>query len=1421
VSVRRVEVLDQHGHPHHVFIDADASTPVGTLADELDEAGFHARPLGVDGQPLSAAESVADLDLAHGSLITCGQLAPPEPHPTAGVHVVVVCGPDAGASVQLPPTGSVVVGRSAAAGLRLDDPLLSSQHCRIDVDEGDVTVTDLRSTNGTFVEAIEITEPAALPMRSYFQIGSSVLAVVSIRSGDLAVVGDVNGPDRVFPRQYRRAFAPLPKKLDPPKLDAAATSKSSSMWWRALLPLGTGVGFAVMSGRWQFLLLMALAPVAMAVTALQSKKRKARQAHDATSKYEAELAEFHSLANTLRAEERDRKRAMSHCGGVALLYAAAWHRRLWERAPGDDDFLGVPVGLATVPSTIEANDPEGILVDDLWGTPIETNLLATGSLGIVGPLPRARAAARGIVMNLIATHSPADMRVWVLTRDELGECWGFTRWLPHTFAGPQTSLIAADGTARAALLKSLKQLVDTRAEVQDAGSSSDKQEAQLPINVVVIDGADLLEPGELTDLLRRGPELGIVGVTIDSRLAPEGVGASLKLTDTADEAIFDSRHHPRTEGIIVPEVDTVAAERAARRLAPLRPSSDDEGGGIGGVCHLVEIDGLAGITAEQLVGRWGSMSPHMIATVGMASELPMHVDLINDGPHGLIGGTSGSGKTEFLKTMFVSLCLNNHPDDLSIVVVDFKGGVDHDAIRPLPHVVDVATNLDIEQFKRTIAMLNAEQKRRQALLSDAGANNVVSYRAARSARPDLPPLPRLLVVVDEFGELLAAEGGREQLKELESITRIGRALGLHLLLVTQNFEGNLPGQIDANAGLRVSLRVQKPAHSKAVLNSGVAATIPDRRVGRAYARFHGRDLIEFQTARVAGRRRELEPESVGAEVRVVPFAALASQPAERRSEDVPNEETDMYALVQRCREAAALTGWTRSAVPWPAALPAQVSVQALARQATGANVPIGLIDVPEQQRRETGYLDDRIQQLAVIGGSSAPVAEVLTTYGATLALMSSPDDVHIYGIDLLGRSLAQLADLPHCGGVAVRNEQLALRIVRWMLTTAAQRKVDMASSGSSNIWEHAAATGVLPPQIVLLVSGVDRILSVTEDTQSNLRAPLTTLMSEGVGVRFQVVLGGLPRVVGSRLGSNVNNRLVLEIADPAEYAAVGAHRSFASDLRTPRRAVWVPDKRLIQLAQLAPTGTSEGPVIQRLAETLPAATHSPPHRFADVPWPLPWEIAKRTPRQPAPSNFLAPVPVAVDTNSGDWCWIDAIDDGPLLGVVGPPKSGRSTMLGVLARMAAEQGWGVLNATTSRRSPLAVSPDPVLSRRCDPAELGAVVEAIPGRLLVLVDDLQRLDDISGIEAALQQRDRVLVAVAAPPDLLAGARVGALRGLPQVTTGVLLAPTGALEGQGIGLKRLPQELTSDPRPGRGLMALAGEATEIQVPLITFAP
>jgi DNA segregation ATPase FtsK/SpoIIIE, S-DNA-T family len=1429
MPVWRLQVRDPRGTDCDLFLDADEHTPTERVVEELDALGFHARPFGIHGHSLATAETIAETGLGHGDVITVGSLEPHGGWPGPGRYVVAVCGPDAGRWWPLPPAAThtaatrsaaphsasaVTVGRSGR-GLVVDDPLLSAQHFSVRSHDAALELADLGSTNGTAVENNVLDGATSLQPGTYFQAGSTVFTVVELTDDDLAVLGPTEGPTTVLPRQYRRALSTLPERLDAPKEATDDNDSMAGTWWRALIPLISGLGFAAVTGRWIFLLIMAAAPLILAVDAYRRRRGANAKSAKKRAEMEAAQAEFEQRLGALRSEERDRRRDSAALGGLSVLAVAARRNTLWQRRPDDADFLHVGIGLATLPSGVAASR-EDSADRQMWGMPVETGLVDTGSLAIVGEPQRGRAVARSVLLSIAAHHSPSDVQISVLCNDPTGEQWGFSRWLPHMFEGERGCRIGADPDGRAALLTSIDQLLESRRDIA-ARRTAQPPNTLWPMHVVVVDDTSLVTPAVLTELLTDGPALGIVGLTIDSRLAPEGAGATLTIAPTADTSTFHSRHQPRLDGVAIAQVSPTIADTVARRLAGLRPSTGDDNAMPHDVVHLVDLLDRAhgqALDGAEVAQRWASISPRTDVVVGMAGETSMHVDLVDDGPHGLVGGTSGSGKTEFLKTLFCSLALNNHPDDLSIVVVDFKGGVDHEAIAPLPHVVDIATNLDVEQFRRTLTLLGAESRRRQELLATAGASNIDSYRLARAANPRLPQLPRLLVVVDEFGELLASDNGRAQLKELESMTRIGRALGLHLLLVTQNFDGALPPQIDANAGMRICLRVQKPAHSKAVLDSGIAATIPDRAVGRAYASFRGRGLVEFQTARVAGRRRDLAVLQHPIRAHLTTFTALALPAPHARPEDVPFEDTDMHVMIAAIRNAATSSGWTKSAVPWPSSLPTHVSLAALGRRSDGCGTaPVGLADVPDEQRRELVGIGEHDEQVALLGGPSAPLHDVLATYATSIASTTSADDAHIYAVDLLGRGLAALADLPHCGAVAVRNDALALRIIRWMTQLAAERRVDIARSGSATVWEHAKSTGDLPPRVVLLVAGADRLLS-TDGSSSNLLAPLTMLMAESIGTRIQIVLSGLPKIVTHRLGMNVERRFVFQLADSAELSAVGVPRGLTTELRIERRAYEPAAGRLVQFARLGEPGRPEGALIRSIAGALAPATCRRPKSFADVSWPLAWEQSG-VERLAPPAHAIAPIPIGVSIDDGEWLWADADDDGPVFAVTGPPKSGRSTALAVIARTAAMYGIPSLNVVLSRRSPLSHTDAPELATRVEPAHLGDALGATSGRVLVIIDDLQRVTDGALFDAIAPHRHRVLTVVAGSPDLLSS-RVGVLRSLPVASAGLLLAPTGSLDGAAIGLRRLPPEWTSNPRPGRGILALAGEATEIQIPL-----
>ncbi len=518
----RVELVGSFGRRHDAFIDAETATSVGELGRALEDEGFRGWPLGLDGRSLGVDETLGQVQLEHGSTLTCGGAGLAVADPGAGRYVVVVAGPDAGRRVLLSPDTAVTVGRTGA-DLAIDDPFLSSHHCTFHDEGGRLTVNDATSTNGTRVEGAgeSITEPVELTAGEHVHAGSSVLTVVDVTADDIAVLGS-RGPERVFARQFRTALSALPRSVEAPRASDREGHRTRISWWRGLLPIVTGAGMAAITGRWIFLLIMAVSPLVITLDALSRRRRVRDDAQHDEAEYHRQLEDFRQRVRNLRRVERDRRREAATCGGVALLTGAVRHRRLWERAPLDADFMSVAVGLASLPSAVQATDPDGDDDDLQWGTPLETNLLETGSLAVVGPERRARAVARGLLLSLAATHSPTELRIWLLTRDQGAE-WGFARWLPHTFNGDQGSHIATDDHSRALAMKSIKQLLDTRAELA-------ANEQALPVHLVVIDGIDLLAPGELADLLGGGPQHGIVGLTIDRRLAPEGIGATLTVT---------------------------------------------------------------------------------------------------------------------------------------------------------------------------------------------------------------------------------------------------------------------------------------------------------------------------------------------------------------------------------------------------------------------------------------------------------------------------------------------------------------------------------------------------------------------------------------------------------------------------------------------------------------------------------------------------------------------------------------------------------------------------------------------------------------------------------------------------------------------------------------------------------------------------
>ncbi|MAT04031.1 MAG: hypothetical protein CL424_03185 [Acidimicrobiaceae bacterium] len=1395
-----------------VVVETTDGARVSDLVDELEHQGFDTYGMKADGTVLAAGETLATSPIRHGSRL--GRRVP-SPTPGAGWYLVAVAGPDTGTHHRLD-RRPISIGRGADNDLAVADASLSGRHFTAAVVDDGIELVDLGSTNGTVVEGDDVDDALVVTDEAYVHAGATTFGIVHIAGEDIPNEAAKSGPSVPFQRRFRDAQRRLPDSFKHPSEPKESKESSRRPIISFAIPIVTAFGMAMITGRWIFLLVIGLGPIFYAIDGVRRRKLQAREFESEVAEYERRRDRLVAELVEVRSEELRRDRWTAAPAGLAVVLAAARHERLWERSANDDDFCEVAIGLHDRPSAITVDgrpDDAEFPMDVQWSAVLRHSLVREGPLAVRGEPSRARALGRSILLDLATSHSPNDVKLWLITDDTVADEWNAVRWLPHTFHGDGQNRIVATPAARAGALSLLRSTIDERRRESEGRSTT-----LLPIHVVVIDCIDLIDPAELTDLLVDGASVGIVGITLDAKVTPEGSRAELTLGRYSDEATFVSQTQPRADRVRSFEMSTVVFEAPARSMAGCRPagSSRDDVAETEMIRLVDLIDAETDPShAGALVDRWRASSGASRIRIGGLGDLVTELDIVRDGPHGLVGGTTRSGKTEFLKSLITSLAVANHPDDLSIAIVDFKGGVDHELSARLPHVIDLSTNHDVDSFVRTVRLIEAEMQRRQHAFRGVGAPNFDAYRAARRADPSLPAVPRLLVIVDEFSELLSSETGKENLSSLESVTRVGGGLGVHLLLVTQNFENQLPNQIAANAGMRICFRVQEPAHSKAVLNSPEAATIPKERIGRAFLRSHGGRAVEFQAARVAGPRPGKEVVASPAQLRQVPFAAVSDAPPSESIVDVPAEDTDMWAIVETVRAAATASGWTAPAVPWPKELPGDLSVAEVNRAPAARDWPVGLVDEPELQRQSIVELEPFGPHVLLLGGDGSGLADVVRSVTVSGAARRGPDRLQFYVLDQIGHGLGGLLALPHVGGVAERNEPLALRMLRHVATEVGRRKARFSELGVSNVAEFRTVTGETPTELVLVVHGADRILSLGESNQSPLLGPLIGLVSESAGTGVRVIMTGPAGIAHHRIGSSIGRRFVFELPDRQEYTAVGVPRLLHGSIRGTARAVDVNRERLVQFALVpstadAPANEVVRAIGQRLTDEFDGPPDSLPVRLTELPWPLPVrDVESMSP----PDGVVQPVALAVDTDVGEIAWLDAEEDGPAFVVTGPSRSGRSTALLAAAHLMRRHGWEVVALPLSRRSPLAGGAFPGTQLVAE--DVTSVAES-PGPVALFIDDAHRWSGpVDGVQALLDGPGPRAVVMAGPTEFF-GSRTDLTRALP-ARTALILTPKSGMDGSSFGVRRIADEVLRDTRAGRGVLAVAGEVVNAQVPFV----
>ncbi|GAC69354.1 type VII secretion protein EccC [Gordonia soli] len=954
-----------------------------------------------------------------------------------------------------------------------------------------------------------------------------------------------------------------------------------------------------------FPMIMILSTVGMFMGGGRSGGKKSAELNEERKDYFRYLAQ---LRDDVTATGTAQRRALewSHPEPKSL-QSVIGSRRMWERRPGDHDFGHVRVGVGSQRLASRLMPPETGPLEDLEPVstvalrrfvrtysvvhrlPTAVSLRGFPAISVEGMRQETRSLARSMVMELCAFHGPDHLRVAIVCADPESESWSWTKWIPHIHHPTRRDAVAPERM----LYGSVAELEEAIAgDLLDRGRFS-RTTPPTPgrVHYVLI-----IDDGYVNGDERLISDAGMDGVSvIDLTAAPDGLAARRGLQLVVSDGTIAARSAMGVETFA--DIDTVSvpdAEAFGRAMSRYRIATaaqivsleQDSSPVDPGLMALLKIPDANRIDPA-VVWRPRTPRERLRVPVGISQNgNPVELDLKEAaengmGPHGLCIGATGSGKSEFLRTLVLSLVATHSPDALNLVLVDFKGGATFLGLDDAPHVAAVITNLEDElsMVDRMKDALSGEMNRRQELLRSAGNfANVGDYERARAAGQPLDPLPALFIVVDEFSELLSQKPDFAEL--FVAIGRLGRSLHMHLLLASQRLEeGKLRG-LDSHLSYRIGLKTFSANESRTVLGVPDAYHLPSV-PGSAYLKCDSADPIRFNGSYVSGKyttpdtveptvvarhgqsgmkvftagrvavdRDPIEPDGAGSSV-------LAGLPSleELEAPMKPSVGPTLLDVV-----VSKLAGHGRAAHEvWLPPLEESPTVDMLVpgagwRESVNTlgnlHIPLGVVDRPYDQRRDVLVLDvaGAAGNVAVVGGPQSGKSTSVRTLIMASAATHTPEQVQFYCLDLGGGTLAGLSDLPHVGSVATRSDADGVRrTVAELATLLREREERFRALGlesmrdfrkrKASLFAGARPTSDDPiaadpfGDVFLVIDGWAAFRADFEP----LEMTVTTLINQGLTYGIHVVLtasrwGEIRPAIKDLIGS----RLELRLGDPME-----------------------------------------------------------------------------------------------------------------------------------------------------------------------------------------------------------------------------------------------------------------------------------------------
>lgn len=842
--------------------------------------------------------------------------------------------------------------------------------------------------------------------------------------------------------------------------------------------------------------------------------------------------------------------------------------RLWERTPGFNDFLSFRLGIGTAKAALNVPKvrPSGILETDpladeprklalkhekVRDVPVCVDLRSAQICGIIGSKGKTGAVVNNILIQIAANHGYDNVRVFILADDETYKTWEWFRFLPHLWNDSFTArrVVCSKDTAKLVLDEVYSDLKERDKKGDDIVFSQ--------YYVFIIASPEIIEDSPIRKhIYEPNARIGVTSIFLaeHSALLPTHCGAIVTLKEKTGDVVDRKKNE---KNIFVPDATKYDnLEMAARRISPLRIKSLSTSSSLSKSITLCQILDKTDLSEIDVVTNWqtrrtynGMDVPYGVRAGGEPVSLDLHET--GHGPHGLVAGTTGSGKSELLQSIIIALSINFHPHDVVFVLIDYKGGGMADVFKGMPHLAGVITNLGGGQTTRALLSIKSEILRRQSVFAEFGVNNIDKYQRLyyRSDRPQgIKPVPHLVMIADEFAEL--QQDQPDFMKQLVSAARVGRSLGIHLILATQKPDGVVDDQIWSNSKFKICLKVQTESDSNGVLKKPDAAFI--REPGRAYMQVGNDEIYELlqsvysgadympdaaDAAEKASREKKIYRLSAdGRQAQIYPKSGA------ERSNDENRNPSQLETMVRHITNRSVAAGIIPLDGPWTEPLEEIVYYNELpegwrVKTSSVLSAIGGIVDDPRKQCKfalEFDFSNDG--GLLVYGASGAGKTTLLKTLCLSMAERYSPDEVHIYILDMGGTAMKVFNTLPHCGGVMTIDQERDIRqFSQFLFRIVESRKAAFEKENVEDFVEYRR-NDLSMPAVVVMIDGYAALSEMYDDIDEQL----TLLARDAFRYGIYIILTGMTtRDIRFKLSNCFKMALTFELIDKSYSEIVG------------------------------------------------------------------------------------------------------------------------------------------------------------------------------------------------------------------------------------------------------------------------------------------